>query len=124
MCRFPDLPARRQLSYQAKQLIAREIELEKMRRTEALLQARNLGQVGTAVGSGGMVGLLMGIKFLGLRWGLGGFCSANGNPGLNPPPQAQHLAAHLPAGSTAALGHQPEGLMFVQEFGKEMLTVN
>ncbi|XP_068279462.1 chromosome transmission fidelity protein 18 homolog [Nyctibius grandis] len=44
VCRFPDLPARRQLTYQAKQLIAREIELEKMRRTEALLQARNMGQ--------------------------------------------------------------------------------
>ncbi|XP_066186495.1 chromosome transmission fidelity protein 18 homolog [Sylvia atricapilla] len=40
VCRFPELPARRQLSYQAKQLIAREIELEKMRRAEA----RNLGQ--------------------------------------------------------------------------------
>ncbi|KFU94102.1 Chromosome transmission fidelity protein 18, partial [Chaetura pelagica] len=47
VCRFPDLPARRQLSYQTKQLIAREIELEKMRRTEALLQARNLGEVGS-----------------------------------------------------------------------------
>ncbi|KFZ58523.1 Chromosome transmission fidelity protein 18, partial [Antrostomus carolinensis] len=44
VCRFPDLPARRQLTYQAKQLIAREIELEKMRRTEALLQSRNLGE--------------------------------------------------------------------------------
>ncbi|KAM6299110.1 chromosome transmission fidelity protein 18 homolog [Aegotheles albertisi] len=44
VCRFPELPARRQLTYQAKQLIAREIELEKMRRTEALLQARNLGE--------------------------------------------------------------------------------
>ncbi|XP_061849220.1 chromosome transmission fidelity protein 18 homolog [Colius striatus] len=44
VCRFPDLPARRQLTYQAKQLIAREIELEKMRRTEALLQARNQGE--------------------------------------------------------------------------------
>ncbi|XP_027606962.2 chromosome transmission fidelity protein 18 homolog [Pipra filicauda] len=41
VCRFPELPARRQLSYQAKQLIAREIELEKMRRMEAVLQARN-----------------------------------------------------------------------------------
>ncbi|KAF4792035.1 chromosome transmission fidelity protein 18 [Turdus rufiventris] len=40
VCRFPALPARRQLSYQAKQLIAREIELEKMRRAEA----RNLAQ--------------------------------------------------------------------------------
>ncbi|KFQ32686.1 Chromosome transmission fidelity protein 18, partial [Mesitornis unicolor] len=46
VCRFPELPARRQLTYQAKQLIAREIELEKMRRTEALLQARNRGEVG------------------------------------------------------------------------------
>ncbi|NXI72017.1 CTF18 protein, partial [Anseranas semipalmata] len=46
VCRFPDLPARKQLTYQAKQLIAREIELEKMRRTEALLQARNLSEVG------------------------------------------------------------------------------
>ncbi|NXK51855.1 CTF18 protein, partial [Chauna torquata] len=44
VCRFPDLPARKQLTYQAKQLIAREIELEKMRRTEALLQARNLSE--------------------------------------------------------------------------------
>lgn len=41
VCRFPELPARRQLSYQAKQLIAREIELEKMRRAEA----RSLAQV-------------------------------------------------------------------------------
>ncbi|KFM12451.1 Chromosome transmission fidelity protein 18, partial [Aptenodytes forsteri] len=65
VCRFPDLPARRQLTYQAKQLIAREIELEKMRRTEALLQARNLGEVGRACGvlwfSGGVVGPLIGL---------------------------------------------------------------
>uniref|UniRef100_A0A8C6JV08 Chromosome transmission fidelity protein 18 homolog n=1 Tax=Melopsittacus undulatus TaxID=13146 RepID=A0A8C6JV08_MELUD len=52
VCRFPDLPTRRQLSYQAKQLIAREIELEKMRRMEALLQARNLGEVGIEPGKG------------------------------------------------------------------------
>ncbi|CAI5792381.1 transmission fidelity 18 homolog isoform X1 [Podarcis lilfordi] len=44
VCRFPDLPLRKPLTYQAKQLIAREIELEKMRRTEALLHARNSGQ--------------------------------------------------------------------------------
>ncbi|XP_006024080.1 chromosome transmission fidelity protein 18 homolog isoform X1 [Alligator sinensis] len=44
VCRFPDLPARKPLTYQAKQLIAREIELEKMRRTEAVLQARNASQ--------------------------------------------------------------------------------
>ncbi|XP_050762128.1 chromosome transmission fidelity protein 18 homolog [Gymnogyps californianus] len=54
VCRFPDLPARRQLTYQAKQLIAREIELEKMRRTEALLQARNLGEEpGNGLGEAG-----------------------------------------------------------------------
>ncbi|KFO95521.1 Chromosome transmission fidelity protein 18, partial [Calypte anna] len=51
--RSPELPARRQLSYQAKQLIAREIELEKMRRMEALLQARNLSQVGEEGSWGG-----------------------------------------------------------------------
>ncbi|KAI1896113.1 hypothetical protein AGOR_G00091470 [Albula goreensis] len=39
--RFPGLPPRRQLTYQAKQMIAREIELERMRRPEAMLQARN-----------------------------------------------------------------------------------
>nr|XP_009668680.1 PREDICTED: chromosome transmission fidelity protein 18 homolog [Struthio camelus australis] len=51
VCRFPDLPARRQLTYQAKQLIAREIELEKMRRMEALLQARNVSEEpGTGLG--------------------------------------------------------------------------
>ncbi|XP_066432714.1 chromosome transmission fidelity protein 18 homolog isoform X2 [Eleutherodactylus coqui] len=44
VCRFPDLPARKPLTYQAKQLIAREIELEKMRRSEAFQQARNAGQ--------------------------------------------------------------------------------
>ncbi|XP_030068799.1 chromosome transmission fidelity protein 18 homolog [Microcaecilia unicolor] len=43
VCRFPDLPTRKQLSYQAKQLISREIELEKMRRIEALQQARTAG---------------------------------------------------------------------------------
>ncbi|XP_022372622.1 chromosome transmission fidelity protein 18 homolog isoform X2 [Enhydra lutris kenyoni] len=36
VCRFPELPARKPLTYQAKQLIAREIEMEKMRRAEAL----------------------------------------------------------------------------------------
>uniref|UniRef100_A0A5F8HAU6 Chromosome transmission fidelity protein 18 homolog n=1 Tax=Monodelphis domestica TaxID=13616 RepID=A0A5F8HAU6_MONDO len=38
VCRFPDLPARKQMTYQAKQLIAREIELEKMRRMESAVQ--------------------------------------------------------------------------------------
>ncbi|XP_004705842.1 chromosome transmission fidelity protein 18 homolog [Echinops telfairi] len=36
ICRFPELPARKPLTYQAKQLVAREVELEKMRRVEAL----------------------------------------------------------------------------------------
>ncbi|XP_063790933.1 chromosome transmission fidelity protein 18 homolog [Pseudophryne corroboree] len=44
VCRFPDLPARKPLTYQAKQLISREIELEKMRRSEAFQQARNVGR--------------------------------------------------------------------------------
>ncbi|XP_018612475.1 chromosome transmission fidelity protein 18 homolog [Scleropages formosus] len=39
--RFPGLPPRRQLTYQAKQMIARELELERMRRAEAALLARN-----------------------------------------------------------------------------------
>lgn len=57
VCRFPDLPARKQLTYQAKQLIAREIELEKMRRMEALLQARNLSEVRRGrAGEGGLSG--------------------------------------------------------------------
>ncbi|XP_030781478.1 chromosome transmission fidelity protein 18 homolog [Rhinopithecus roxellana] len=45
LCRFPELPARRPLTHQAKQLIAREIEVEKMRRAEALAQAENSPQV-------------------------------------------------------------------------------
>uniref|UniRef100_A0A5F8GT18 Chromosome transmission fidelity protein 18 homolog n=1 Tax=Monodelphis domestica TaxID=13616 RepID=A0A5F8GT18_MONDO len=45
VCRFPDLPARKQMTYQAKQLIAREIELEKMRRMESAVQARYTSQV-------------------------------------------------------------------------------
>ncbi|XP_075686704.1 chromosome transmission fidelity protein 18 homolog isoform X2 [Rhinoderma darwinii] len=44
VCRFPELPVRKPLTYQAKQLIAREIELEKMRRSEAFQQARNAGK--------------------------------------------------------------------------------
>ncbi|NWH93293.1 CTF18 protein, partial [Aegithalos caudatus] len=50
VCRFPALPARRQLSYQAKQLIAREIELEKMRRAEARSLAQTLpGEPGSGL---------------------------------------------------------------------------
>ncbi|KAM8960370.1 LOW QUALITY PROTEIN: chromosome transmission fidelity protein 18 homolog [Pelodytes ibericus] len=48
VCRFPELPTRKPLTYQAKQLISREIELEKMRRSEAFQQARNLGRESSA----------------------------------------------------------------------------
>ncbi|KAK9540637.1 hypothetical protein VZT92_003077 [Zoarces viviparus] len=39
--RFPGLPPRRQLTYQAKQTIGREMEQEKMRRAEQLMLQRN-----------------------------------------------------------------------------------
>ncbi|XP_078611999.1 chromosome transmission fidelity protein 18 homolog [Branchiostoma floridae x Branchiostoma japonicum] len=39
--RFSDQPPKKQLTYAAKQLIAKEIEVEKMRRSEALLMSRN-----------------------------------------------------------------------------------
>ncbi|XP_067353398.1 chromosome transmission fidelity protein 18 homolog isoform X2 [Channa argus] len=39
--RFPGLPPRRQLTYQAKQTISREMEQEKMRRAEKLMLQRN-----------------------------------------------------------------------------------
>uniref|UniRef100_A0AAY4C611 Chromosome transmission fidelity protein 18 homolog n=1 Tax=Denticeps clupeoides TaxID=299321 RepID=A0AAY4C611_9TELE len=39
--RFPGLPPRRQLTYQAKQLVARETELERMRRAERAQQRHN-----------------------------------------------------------------------------------
>ncbi|CAK6444871.1 unnamed protein product [Pipistrellus nathusii] len=45
VCRFPELPARKPLTYQAKQLIAREIEVEKMRRAEALARDGDSPQV-------------------------------------------------------------------------------
>lgn len=45
VCRFPELPARKPLTYQAKQLIAHEIEVEKMRRVEALARDRDVPQV-------------------------------------------------------------------------------
>lgn len=45
VCRFPELPARKPLTYQAKQLIAHEIEMEKMRRAEALARAGDSRQV-------------------------------------------------------------------------------
>ncbi|CAJ1053968.1 chromosome transmission fidelity protein 18 homolog [Xyrichtys novacula] len=39
--RFPGLPTRRQLTYQAKQTISREMEQEKMRRAEQMMLQRN-----------------------------------------------------------------------------------
>lgn len=39
--KFPGLPPRRQLTYQAKQTVSREMEQERMRRAEQLLQRRN-----------------------------------------------------------------------------------
>ncbi|KAK2097213.1 Chromosome transmission fidelity protein 18 [Saguinus oedipus] len=57
LCRFPELPARKPLTYQAKQLIAREIEVEKMRRAEALARAGNSPQVdGSPPGLKGLLG--------------------------------------------------------------------
>ncbi|XP_007979003.3 chromosome transmission fidelity protein 18 homolog isoform X1 [Chlorocebus sabaeus] len=57
LCRFPELPARKPLTYQAKQLIAREIEVEKMRRAEAVAQAENSPQVdGSSPGLEGLLG--------------------------------------------------------------------
>uniref|UniRef100_A0A8C5DE41 Chromosome transmission fidelity protein 18 homolog n=1 Tax=Gouania willdenowi TaxID=441366 RepID=A0A8C5DE41_GOUWI len=41
LVRFPGLPPRRQLTYQAKQTISREMEQEKMRRAEQLMLQRN-----------------------------------------------------------------------------------
>ncbi|KAM8843067.1 chromosome transmission fidelity protein 18 homolog isoform 2-T2 [Synchiropus picturatus] len=46
--RFPGLPPRRQLTYQAKQTISREMEQEKMRRAEQMLLRRNPPQVTAA----------------------------------------------------------------------------
>ncbi|KAK2493143.1 hypothetical protein MC885_008899 [Smutsia gigantea] len=45
LCRFPELPTRKPLTYQAQQLIAHEIEMEKMRRAEALARAVGSPQV-------------------------------------------------------------------------------
>ncbi|XP_032086106.1 chromosome transmission fidelity protein 18 homolog isoform X1 [Thamnophis elegans] len=57
VCRFPDLPFRKPLTYQAKQLIAREIQVEKMRQMEAprqALEARSLPtEASRETGTGG-----------------------------------------------------------------------
>jgi chromosome transmission fidelity protein 18 len=41
VCRFPGLAQSKQLTYNAKQLIAREVEVEKMRRAERMLSGQN-----------------------------------------------------------------------------------
>lgn len=81
-------------------------------------------------GGGGLVGPSMGIKSLGLVWGLGlskaasGFCSANGNPGLNSP-SLSRLPAHLPSGQHIHAGvNVLERLIFFQELRKETLTLS
>lgn len=53
VCRFPDLPFRKPLTYQAKQLIAREIQVEKMRQMEAPRQVLPL--LGKPPGTAGLV---------------------------------------------------------------------
>lgn len=50
--RYPGLPPRRQLTYQAKQTISREMEQEKMRRAEQLILQRNPAGVRQIPGSG------------------------------------------------------------------------
>lgn len=129
VCRFPDLPARRQLTYQAKQLIAREIELEKMRRAEALLQARNLGEVGRArsllwlQGGGGPIDRDKVLWGCGLSKAAGGFHSAKGNPGLTPPSHSR-LPAHLPLEQRIPAGVRcPKCSPFCRNCRKKWLTV-
>ncbi|KFO77128.1 Chromosome transmission fidelity protein 18, partial [Cuculus canorus] len=96
VCRFPDLPARRQLTYQAKQLIAREIELEKMRRMEALLQARNVDEVGRAHAVLGFLG----------RWNGLGEAAENVEAKPAVPPNHQQRLEHIVR--RAAVEDKPE----------------
>ncbi|XP_078461214.1 chromosome transmission fidelity protein 18 homolog isoform X2 [Lampetra planeri] len=53
VARYPSLPQRKQLSYQMRQLIAREVELERMRRTEAAAIARNSTERRDGTGAAG-----------------------------------------------------------------------
>lgn len=76
VCRFPELPARKPLTYQAKQLIAREIEMEKMRRGEALAWAGGGPQVSLAPG----IGTAYNINGLALARWLSS-CFPSGGPG-------------------------------------------
>lgn len=128
VCRFPDLPARRQLTYQAKQLIAREIELEKMRRTEALLQARNLSEVGrvhSVLSFWGGGGSIDGDKVLGA--GVGNWCFQSRRwlslckwqSRINPPESqlsagTSAFGQHIRAGATG-----PKGSSLCRNSGKK-----
>ncbi|KAM9584008.1 chromosome transmission fidelity protein 18 homolog [Trichechus inunguis] len=69
ICRFPELPARKPLTYQAKQLIAREIEVEKMRRAEALAPAAQGPQAdgGPSGAEGPLRGKQKGVRHPALR---------------------------------------------------------
>lgn len=58
VCRFPQLPARKPLTYQAKQLIAHEIEVEKMRRAEAKAGPQVSGAVPGVQSGAGVKGSL------------------------------------------------------------------
>lgn len=65
VCRFPELPARKPLTYQAKQLIAREIEMERMRRAEALARDGDSPQVSSplAWGRARLVGWILPLEW-------------------------------------------------------------
>ena len=99
VCRFPELPARKPLTYQAKQLIAREIEVEKMRRVEALARARDGPQVSAprgwqgraprvhAPGRGPAWSALTVLDFLQVD---GGPLGGTGGTGVQPPAPCSH----------------------------------
>ncbi|XP_069427586.1 chromosome transmission fidelity protein 18 homolog isoform X1 [Ovis canadensis] len=87
VCRFPELPARKPLTYQAKQLIAREVEVEKMRRVEASARAGDSPQVGG---------------------GPGGPPGGSGEKELRPPAPCNHKQRLECVLKRAALEEQPE----------------
>uniref|UniRef100_A0AC11EUU1 Chromosome transmission fidelity factor 18 n=1 Tax=Ovis aries TaxID=9940 RepID=A0AC11EUU1_SHEEP len=87
VCRFPELPARKPLTYQAKQLIAREVEVEKMRRVEASARARDSPQV---------------------DGGPGGPPGGSGEKELRPPAPCNHKQRLECILKRAALEEQPE----------------
>ncbi|XP_060028653.1 chromosome transmission fidelity protein 18 homolog isoform X2 [Erinaceus europaeus] len=90
VCRFPEVPARKPLTYQARQLIAREIEVEKMRRAEAAARARaSLQMEGVSRGSEDPVGDVR-------------------DKGAQPPAQPSHEQRLERILKKAALEEQPE----------------